>query len=105
MDNHDKRSVARRELSHIARVATGVGAPIECRMTDVSFTGARLLVRDASAVPQHFMIVLNDKLSRWCEVIWRDDKSVGLKFTVPPKTLNRKSPRLASADNAKTMSV
>jgi hypothetical protein len=90
MDHHDKRSLSRRDISRTVRVATGISQPLECDMTDVSAKGARLTVHDSQSVPQKFLIILNDNLSRWCEVMWRSDKAVGVQFTPPPQTVNKK---------------
>ncbi len=90
MDHHDKRAIARREISHTVRIATGISPPLECQMSDVSPIGARLLVHDSQTVPQQFVIILNPKLTRWCEVMWRSDKAVGVQFMRAPKTVAKK---------------
>lgn len=90
MDHHDKRSLARRGIARTVRVATGISPPLECGMTDVSTIGARLTVHDPQTVPQQFLIILNDNLTRWCEVKWRSDNAVGVQFTRAPRTVKKK---------------
>ncbi len=108
MDHHDKRVRARRSIAHTAHVATGVSQPIACRVIDVSELGARLVVGDPQTMPQQFLIVLGPKLSRWCDVMWRSETEVGVKFTPPPRTVKVKKaksvlpPGLAEPQAAKT---
>ncbi|HEY4140019.1 MAG TPA: PilZ domain-containing protein [Pseudolabrys sp.] len=105
MDHHDKRARARRAITSTAHIATGVSQPIACRLKDVSELGARLVVNDPHTTPQQFLLVLGPKISRWCEVMWRSDVEVGLKFTPAPRTVKLKKaasmpPDLAGPENA-----
>ena len=87
MEKTDKRQNARRAITHMVFMATGVGPPLKCQMLDVSELGARIRVGDPKTAPQEFMIILDKGLARWCQVRWRSDTEIGIKFVEPPKSL------------------
>jgi hypothetical protein len=60
---------------------------LECKMLDVSKFGARIRVSDPRSTPQEFLILLDRGLTRWCQVMWRSDTEIGIKFVEPPKSL------------------
>ena len=58
---------------HITQVAA---------VRDVSETGARLRVENPLTVPDTFELILDlDGLEADCEVTWRKDKEIGVRFT------------------------
>ena len=87
MDNNDLRRNVRRSISRIVHIATGNGPPVECRMSDVSETGARIAVAFPQSAPQEFLILLHLDLPRWCRVIWRSEHEIGIHFIDAPKSL------------------
>jgi hypothetical protein len=90
MDKDDKRQSARRAIAHTVYMATGLGPPLKCRMKDVSEFGARITVSDPRSAPQEFLILLNDDLLRWCQVMWRPENEIGIKFVQTPRSLTKK---------------
>lgn len=68
-------------------MATGLSPPLKCQMLDVSEFGARIRVGDPKAAPQEFLILLDKGLARWCQVVWRSDIEIGIKFVEPPETV------------------
>ena len=56
-----------------------------CTMMNVSVSGAKLILRAPTEVPDSFLLVLSRKggVRRQCEVIWRSDASIGIRFVVP----------------------
>lgn len=52
-------------------------------MIDVSATGAKLLSKVSSAVPQEFHLILSrdGRLRRQCQVVWRSETAIGVRFT------------------------
>ena len=90
MDTNDKRQKARQAITHIVYMATGLGPPLKCEMKDVSELGARIVVSDAKISPQEFLVLLKDGLVRWCQVMWRSEREMGIKFVRPPKSLRAK---------------
>lgn len=97
MPDSDKRQTLRRPITRTVLLATGLSSPLKCRLKDVSTSGARITVNQPSLAPQQFLIVLNFELSRWCEVIWRSETEIGIKFIPPPKSLTKKKPKKAAA--------
>jgi hypothetical protein len=59
-----------------------------CMMVNVSASGARLILPAATEVPDCFVLVLskNGEVRRQCEVTWRREKSVGVRFVLPAST-------------------
>lgn len=54
---------------------------LECRLRDVSLTGARLIVAEDVALPRLVdLTVPRHKLSRRARVVWRNGTHVGLAF-------------------------
>jgi hypothetical protein len=68
-------------------------ASLACNLVDISETGARLVFRDTTDVPDCFTIVLTPQgaPSRKCRLIWRGDTDVGVAFE------RVSQPRLSSA--------
>ena len=89
MEKTDRRESKRGAVNHTAHMATGLGLPLKCKMKDVSKTGARIIVAEPKFAPQVFMIVLKDGLARWCKVIWRSNKEIGVKFVAAPQSLKK----------------
>ncbi|MDX2155108.1 MAG: PilZ domain-containing protein [Hyphomicrobiaceae bacterium] len=68
-------------------------AQIPCTIVDMSGTGARLRLPpataraygDAESLPGHCTLVLRiDRIQVDCEVMWRNDMSLGVRFLGPP---------------------
>lgn len=87
MGQSDNRRDARHAISHIAHVATGLGPPLRCKLSDISATGARIECDDPHSSPQEFLIFLNERLPRWCKVMWRSENEIGILFVEMPKSL------------------
>ena len=90
MEETEKRQTARRPITHTIFVATGLGPPLKCLMLDVSEYGARLRMGNPRMAPQEFLVLLDKGLTRWCQVMWRSDTEVGIKFVEPPQSLKAK---------------
>jgi len=90
MDKPEKRQKARLPIIHKVFMATGISPPLNCQMLDVSEYGARLRVGAPKTAPQEFLIVLDKGLTRWCQVVWRSDTEIGIKFVDPPQSLKTK---------------
>ena len=83
------RKYKRQPLHYRAYVDLCDGTPARpCQLVDVSQHGAQLTMALASALPDRFALLLDEagKSRRWCHVIWRSEKQVGLQFLAgPPK--------------------
>jgi len=69
MEANERRRAKRRPITHVAHLATGLGPPLECRMSDVSEAGAHIAVTYPESAPQEFLVLRNVDLLRWCRVI------------------------------------
>ena len=85
----EKRAIPRRPIATNVHMATGLGPPLSCKLTDVSELGARIAVAEPSLAPQEFMILLSDKLTRWGRVSWRSDREIGIEFVGVPKSVKK----------------
>jgi hypothetical protein len=104
MDKDEKRQNARRAISHTVHLVTGLGPPLKCRMEDVSKSGARIAVSDPRMAPQKFLILLNKGLLRWCEVMWRSEHEIGIKFIRTPHSLKTRKAKASRAKKANSAS-
>ena len=56
-----------------------------CMMVNVSATGAKLIVPEPTELPDNLVLILakNGEVRRLCEVTWRREKSIGVRFSRP----------------------
>ncbi|MFZ3361168.1 MAG: PilZ domain-containing protein [Xanthobacteraceae bacterium] len=79
----EARNTKRRFISTGARIVLADGADLaNCRIIDISGTGARLEVTNLDAVPEQFFLVLSydGRSRRQCSVVWRSEKTIGVEF-------------------------
>jgi len=77
------RKKKRRFISHGARIVLADGSILEdCRIMDISATGARLETKALDAVPDQFILLLSydGRLRRQCSVVWRSETAIGAEF-------------------------
>ena len=74
----DKRKKERHDLGLLALVTWPT--PVQCTIVDVSTTGARLTTERVDLLPDEFDLALKETLLRRCQVVWRRDNQVGIKF-------------------------
>ena len=90
-DIADKRGTPRREIARTVHMGTGLGPSLECELKDISQTGARLTFIDPNCAPQEFLVRLNDGVLRWCQVMWRSQTEIGIRFIKTPKSFGTKA--------------
>lgn len=79
----EKRSYKRKSLKYPARIHLGDGSPLRiCALSDVSESGARVVLQTPEAVPDEFTLLLGTQgaVPRECRVKWRDGVELGLEF-------------------------
>ena len=77
--NENRTSVRRRVLK-AGTIEFGGGA-IDCKVRNLSETGAALEVESPIGIPQQFRLVIaSDSFSRPCEVVWLKEHRVGIIF-------------------------
>ena len=76
----DKRKAARRTALKTGRIRFGKTTE-NCTVRDMSAIGASIEVADAMNVPDRFSLVLEmESAARKCEVMWRRERQLGVKF-------------------------
>jgi hypothetical protein len=83
----EKRKDCRQSLKYPARIDLGEGSPhLPCILTDVSASGARILIETPDKIPERFELLLAPEhgTSRHCKVMWRGESQLGLAFIKPP---------------------
>ena len=81
-DKSELRRSKRKALRYTANILTNKdGSTCPCTISDISETGARLLLYDDCELPDTFVLLLtsNGKAQRFCNLVWRDGKTIGVK--------------------------
>jgi hypothetical protein len=79
------RKRPRRHFHYAAMIVTGTKEPPRsCTISDISHSGARLLLETEDELPDLFTLLLtrNGVTRRRCRLIWRDGQNVGVEFMV-----------------------
>jgi hypothetical protein len=81
----NRRGKSRKEINWPASVLVE-GHLIECRISDVSESGAKIRIPGDKDLPSEFKIVFSLKGQIWrsCKIIWRDKNETGVQFVGPP---------------------
>jgi hypothetical protein len=76
----EKRNITRHRVLKAATIEFG-GGVIDCRVRNMSNTGAALDVTSPVGIPDHFTLVLPaDGLHTPCHVVWRKEGRIGIAF-------------------------
>jgi hypothetical protein len=82
----EQRKHRRQPLRYSAKIMVDgeQAAARTCTLSDVSQSGARLVLAEDEELPDQFLLLLsaNGGARRRCQVIWRDGTSVGVKFAL-----------------------
>ena len=79
----EKRRARRQDVRWKGLIHDDQGSIIAtCMMTDVSASGAKLIIEGGINVPDWFVLTLarNAGVRRNCDVVWRAAKSIGVRF-------------------------
>ena len=64
---------------------------LPCIVRNLSSTGAQLRIDGTLNVPTTFELLVDlDGLEVRCEIVWRKDKEIGVRFTSPPRMVTPK---------------
>lgn len=85
----DGRIAPRRRMLKSGKIAySDRHVTIGCIVRDMSATGARLRVEGSVTAPDRFeLLVALDGLEANCEVVWRREADIGVKFIGAPRTV------------------
>ena len=87
--SNERRRAQRQDMRWEGLIVGSEGSIVaRCMMVNVSASGARLILPAGTEVPDFFVLVLSKKgeVRRQCEVTWRREKSVGVRFVVLAST-------------------
>jgi hypothetical protein len=79
----DKRNATRRNLRHRALIVRPDRSVVgDCTVADISATGAQLTLTAGADSPDEFYLILakGATVRRHCEVVWRNENKVGVRF-------------------------
>ena len=79
----DLRRAERKTLNWLCVMSTVDGALVsQCTVRDISMTGARITLDDASAAPEQFVLRLTRSGEIWrkCRTVWRAPSNIGVAF-------------------------
>ncbi len=77
------RRKPRRQFHYSARILTDKNAPpLTCSISDVSETGARIVLEQDEDLPDRFVLLLtaSGDARRICRVVWRTGSTLGVEF-------------------------
>ena len=74
-----KRAERRMKRDFSARVVLGGFAKRDCKVVDISKSGARIAISGAIELPRQFNLAFASS-TRPCELVWRNGTMAGVKF-------------------------
>jgi hypothetical protein len=77
----EKREHSRRKIGRNVRLIRADGVQLTCELIDISRGGVRLKAIDVSALPDEFLLVLDDDIQRRCRVVGREGQFVRCVFS------------------------
>ena len=81
MTTPDRRGLKRRRVLKGARISfQGLGTSTECRVRDLSDSGACLILTSPVGIPNTFELVFSDGVLKRCRVEWRISDKIGVSF-------------------------
>ncbi|MGX9393829.1 PilZ domain-containing protein [Nitrobacteraceae bacterium UC4446_H13] len=76
----ETRIAPRVRVSKLATISLGRSA-IQCKLHDISTTGAALIAETSAGVPERFTLAIpEDGLQLPCHVVWRKEFRIGVRF-------------------------
>jgi hypothetical protein len=85
----EKRGAPRKEIFWQGVIVNNAGSMLgRCVLTNVSATGARLILLTPTEVPKSFVLLLskNGEVRRQCRVVRRSPTNIGVRFVPSPSS-------------------
>ena len=80
-DSLDNRAAPRKKVVLAGRIVLAGGGTLDCRVRDLSDTGAKLRLGDVSGVPPRFSLeVLSNGSQHRAEIVWARGFDIGVRF-------------------------
>ncbi|MHA6298412.1 PilZ domain-containing protein [Devosia sp. CAU 1758] len=81
MTNEDSRETQRRRTLKGGKIVVNDGfSTFDCTIRNLSEKGAKLVVSSSLAIPQRFGLALDDGRRFECELAWRTETEIGVRF-------------------------
>jgi hypothetical protein len=82
MPTSEQRRQLRKPMRHNVWLHVEGAQPRTATVADISQSGARLDVPEATAIPDRFILLLskNGSAQRLCRVVWRSETQLGVHF-------------------------
>ncbi|TMJ00469.1 MAG: PilZ domain-containing protein [Alphaproteobacteria bacterium] len=83
----NRRKSIRRTIAYRARIFASDGSwDMDCRVLDVSHSGAKLAVEQPAKLPQAFILALSmqGNATRRCRLVWTTEREIGVRFERSP---------------------
>jgi len=81
MSPREQRKSVRVKIQCQAALKTAGPAPqVACVVSDISQTGAKILIDSTVALPPEFTLLLSHNVKRHCKIVWRTDRQIGVRF-------------------------
>jgi hypothetical protein len=77
------RKNPRKHVKYQAQIILGNDEqPQPCALSDVSQSGARLVVMQDNELPEYFTLLLSatGRSGRYCKMVWRNGRELGVQF-------------------------
>jgi hypothetical protein len=79
---NERRKIIRRRTLKAGSITFNRAAGIDCRVRNLSPSGACLEVASQVGIPNDFVLVVeHEHLTQSCHVIWRSGMRIGVEFT------------------------
>ena len=77
----ERRRYSRTRIVGLAKITLpGQYFDMRCVVLDLSHAGARIQPEDAQDCPDNFTLVFKGGCSKECQVVWRRDDNIGVRF-------------------------
>lgn len=89
MEVNKRGAMRTRTLIGAKILFNGGHSVLDCVARNLSSTGARLQIENALSAPATFKLVLSDGRRFCCDVVWRKNGAIGVRFSVGDTSTNR----------------
>ena len=76
---NEKRAAQRNRVLKAGKIEFGSSA-INCMVRNITELGAMIDVTSPIGIPDHFTLALQTGRHKYCRIIWRNDKRIGVAF-------------------------
>jgi hypothetical protein len=77
----ENRKAQRNRMLKAGTISLHLGGTIDCKIRNLSSTGARLEVNSQLGIPDSFILLTKpDRIQHSCRVKWRKDHHIGVVF-------------------------